>query len=351
MTQPIEAGQGGVWQVKQTTLGTIQPSTDAGMKRLRKVGEDGFKGARIFGSEPYVDGQAFASSEQFIDSIGGDIGSVTTQATIALGGFEFAQVIGVDVVTGSGSDYTHTMPLGNANGPYQTIYQQAGQSVGPWNMSFSDALTNKLTYNCGQDQKPAHMEIAVMALKAGNWFTTAPTVTDATTGTGTDQGASTWNWNEGKGGQTIDGTPFEEIDGDTLEIDRALDVHRGDSAAPACFLRPQAPPPVRTMSAIVTDNTIPKMKLAVFNTTTPTDGQAMATVVTYSALKSVLTRSATRSLSIDTPRVAIKTDDWVVSPRTGTGKIPVTFTGECLRSGTTPAVTVIAKTGDPGAYV
>lgn len=351
MTQPIESGQGGIWQARQTTLGTIQPSTDAGMKRVRKVGEGGFKTAKILGSEPYVDGQAFASPEQFIDSIGGAVGGFTHQATLSTAGFQFAQVIGVDVVTGSGVDFTHTMALGNAQGPYETFYQQAGQSVGPFNMSFWDALINKLTYNCGQDQKPAHMELDVMALKAGNWFTTAPTATDATTGAASDQGTATLNWNEGVGAQTIDGVAFNEIDGDTLEIDRGLDVHRGDSAAPACFIRPQAAPPVRSMTAIVTDNTIPKMKTHIFGTATPTDGQAPSTAVGYAALKSVLTRSVTRSLSIDTPRVAIKTDDWVVGPRTDNGKMPVTFTGECLRNGSTAAVTIIAKTGDAAAYV
>jgi hypothetical protein len=350
MTQPIESGQGGVWQVRQTTLGTIQPAADSGMKRLRKVGTNAFKAAKILGSEAYVDGQAFASPEQFIDSIGGEVGSVTCQGTIATSGFQFAQVIGVDVVTGTTPDFTHTMASGNANGPYQTFYQQAGQSVGPINMSFWDALIGKLVYNCGQDQKPAHFEITPVALKAGNWFTSAPTTTDANTGTGVDQGTATWNWNEGVGAQTIDGVAFNEINGDTLEIDRKIGVYRGDSAAPACHTRPIGAM-MRTMSAIVTDNTIPKLKTALYGTASPTDGMAASVAPSFVALKSVLTRSGTRSLSIDTPRVSVKPDDWELGPRDDAGTMPVTFTGDCLKNGSTAALTVIAKTADAGSYV
>jgi hypothetical protein len=349
MTQPIESGQGGVWQTRQTTLGTIEPSTAATMKRLRLT-DGGFKIAKTNGSEPYVDGQSFASPEQFVDAVGGEVGSITVQGTIATTGFEFAQVLGADVVTGTTPDFVHTMVSGNTNGPYQTFYQQAGQSVGPINLSFWDALIGKLTYNCGQEQKPAHFQIDPVALKAGNWFSTAPTKTDDTTGTGTDQGTSTWNWNEGKGGQTIDGVPFEEINGDTLEVDRKIGVYRGDSAFPACHTRPQGSI-MRTMSAIVTDNTIPKMKTALFGTASPADGAAVSLTPSYVALKSVLTRSATRSLSIDTPKVAVKLDDWETAPRTDQGTIPVTFTGDCLKSGSTPALTVIAKTADAAAYV
>jgi hypothetical protein len=350
MTQPIEAGVGHEWQSKQTTLGTIEPSAAATMKHLRKVGDNSLKAAKVTGSEAWIDGNAFASPAQFIDSVGGDVGGFTYQGQIATTGFQFAQVIGVDVVTGTTPDFTHTIASGNANGPYQTFYQQAGQSVGPINMSFWDALISKLTYNCGQDQKPVHLAVAVAALKAGNWFTTAPAITDATTGAASDQGADTWNWNEGVGAQTIDAVAFNEIDGDTLEIDRKIGVHRGDSAAPACFIRPIGTI-TRTMSAIVTDNTIPKMKTALFGTASPTDGQAVSLAPSYVALKSVLTRSAVRTLSIDTPRVSINPSDWEMGPRTGDGKTPVTFTGDCLKNGATAALTVIAKTGDSAAYV
>lgn len=347
---PIEAGSGHVWQSKQAALGTRELASAATMKHLRKAGDDGMKANKVIGSEPWVDGQAFASPSQYIDAVGGDVGPVTFQAQIATAGFEFAQIIGVDVVTGTTPDYTHTIAAGNANGAYQTFYQQAGVSVGPLNFSFWDALLNTLTWNCGQDQKTAHMTAGVMALQAAEWFTTAPTITDATTGTTTDQGADPFTWNEVTGAVTIDAVAFAEADGDTLEIDRKLDVHRGDSAAPACFIRSQGEIN-RTISAIVTDNTIPKIKSVLYGTASPADGADVSTTPSYVALKTVYTRSSVRSLSIDTPKVGVNPSDWEMGPKTGGGKIPVTFGGQALKSGATAALTIIAKTGDPTVYV
>lgn len=339
---PIESGVGHVWQTKQTTLGTREISTATTMKHLRKAGDDGLRAAKTLGSEPWVDGQAFDSPSQYIDTIGGDVGSITFQAQIATAGFAFAQIIGVDVVTGTTPDYTHTITSGNANGPYQTLYQQTGSSVGPINMSFWDALVNTLSFNCGQDQKTAHITEGIMALQAAEWFTTAPTAAD--------DGTDPFNWNEVTGAVTIDGTAFAEADGDTVEINRNLDVHRGDSAAPATYIRGKGEIN-RTISAIVTDNTIPKIKTVLYGTSSPTDGADVSTSPSYVALKTVYTRSAVRSLSIDTPKVSVNPGDFEVFPRAEGGKIPVAFGGQALKSGATPAITVIAKTGDATTYV
>jgi hypothetical protein len=45
-----------------------------------------------------------------------------------------------------------------------------------------------------------------------------------------------FNWAEAVGAHTIDAVVFNEVDGETLVLDRHLDVHRGDSPAPVCFV-------------------------------------------------------------------------------------------------------------------
>ena len=338
----IESVNGDVWRVKQAALGTIELPSAAATKHLRKVGDNSLKAAKTFGSEEWVDGKAWGSPGMYVDTIGGDVGDITYQAQIETAGHGFAQIIGVDVVTGAGADFTHTIATGTANGPYQTIRQKVGASVGPWRNSFFDAKVNKLTWNCGQDQKVAHITENIFALKAANWFTTDPTAVDSAT--------DPFNWNEATGAHTIDTVAFNEIDGDTLELDRKLDVHRGDSPAPVCFITGKGEV-MRTYSALVSDNLIPKIQTVLYGTTTMTDGLAVNSLVNTVALESTYTRSAVRSLKLTTPKVVVKPDDFEIGPRAEGGKIPIAFGGRCLDNGATPMLTVVAKTGDTATYV
>jgi hypothetical protein len=338
----IESGTGGVWRARQAALGTITAYNAAGVKRLRLTGDSGFKPAKVTGSEESVDGLRFSNAAKFIDSIGGAVGDITYQAQPETAGHAFAQVIGVDVVTGTTPDYTHTMAVGTTNGQYQTYYQSGGSAVGPVKQSFWDALQNTFTWSCGQDSKVAHITEGVMALKAGDWVGTNPTATDS--------GSDPFNWNEVTTEVKINGTAFEEADGDTLEIDCKLDVHRGDSASPACFVFGKGSI-MRSISAIVTDDTLPEILTNWYGTATPADADPITTAVTYVDLATKYTRTAARSLEIQTPNVESKADDFEIFPKAEGGKIPVTFGGEALKDGSTAQLTVIAKTADATSYV
>lgn len=337
----IEAGVGDIWQVKQAALGTIEPTATAA-RHLRKVGDGALSAAKTYGSEEWADGERFGSPSMFVDTIGGEVGTVTAQAQIETAGFMFAQIIGVDTVTGLTPDFTHTISSGTANGPYQTIRQKAGVAVGPWRNAFWDAKVNSLAFNCSQDDKVAKIEQGIMALKAATWQTADPAATDS----GTDP----FDWNEAKGAHTIDAVVLEEIDGETLEINSNLDVHRGDAAAPVAFI-PGKGEITTANTAIVTNNTIDRMKTVLYGTTTPANNQEVSTTVNYVAIESTYTRTAVRSLKITRPRVAVNPEDFEVSPRAEGGKIEVTFGGRCLKSGASAAVTVVAKTGDAASYV
>lgn len=339
-TNAIESGVGGLWRSKQAALGTIEPTASATMKMVRKTGDDALKAAKAYGSEEYVDGNSWGSPGMFIDTVGGDVGTITYQAQIETAGVAFAAIIGVDVVTGAPSDYTHTINTSTASGALQTYYQKVGAAVGPWRNSFWDARVNKLTFTCGQDQKVAHIMENVFAMKAASWFTTDPVAADS----GTDP----FNWNEVTGSILVNSIALPEVESETFELDRKIDVHRGDSAAPICFV-PGKGEINRTMSLLVTDTAIPIIQQILYGTTSMTNGLAVSTTVTEIPMISVYTRTAVRSLSISTPKVVCDPNDFEVGPRAEAGKIPISFGGRCRATAGT-ICTIIAKTGDAASY-
>jgi hypothetical protein len=311
------------------------------MKMLRKSGDDALRPAKEYGMEEYVDGNSWGSPGMFIDTVGGDVGSLTYQAQIETAGVAFASIVGVDVVTGAPSDYTHTINTSTALGNLQTIYQKAGSSVGPWRNAYWDARINKLTWTCGQDQKVAHVMENIFAMKAAAWFTTDPVATDS----GTDP----FNWNEVTGSIVVNSIALPEVESETFELDRKIEVHRGDSAAPICFV-PGKGEITRSMSTLVTDTDIPIIQQILYGTTTMSNGLAVSTTVTEIPMISVYTRTAVRSLSLSTLKVVCDPNDFEIGPRAEGGKVPITFGGRC-RATAGSITTIIAKTGDAASYV
>jgi hypothetical protein len=340
-TNAIESNVGDLHKTKQTTLGTIEPSTATTMKHLRKATEDSLKPAKTYGSEEWVDGASWGSPGMFVDTVGGDVGSIAYQAQIETAGPAFASIIGVDVVTGTNPDFTHTITTSPVSGLNLTYYSAVGQSVGPWRNSFYDARVNKLTWTCGQQQNIARVMENVFAMKAASWASTAPTAVDS--------GSDAFNWNEVTGSLSVNSVTLPEIESETFELDRKLDVHRGDSAAPICFV-PGKGEITRTMSALVTDTALPVIKQILYGTPTMTDGLAVSNQVQYVPMSSKYTRSAVRSLQIDTPKVAVDPSDFEIGARPEGGKIPIAFGGRALLSAGT-ITTIVAKTGDTGVYI
>lgn len=343
MTPPtaIETVNGSVFQVKQAALGTIEPPTTTTTKRLRHVGDDVLKPAKTTATEEYVDGKSWGNPTPYVDAIGGDVGSFACQGQIETTGFIFAQIIGVDVVTGTTPDFIHTQVTGTAHGPLQTVRQEVGLSVGPFKNSFWDARVKTLTLNCGQDQKVLRLVQAFLCLHAANWYTTSPTVTDS--------GTDSFNWAEAVGTHSIGGTVFTEIDGEALELETNLDVFRGDNPSPVCFIFGKGTI-TRTKSGIVTDGTIPVIQNALYGTTTMTDGLAPNNAVNTVAMASTYTRTAARSLALTNPKVEVDPSDFMIGPKAEGGTREITFGGRCYESAGTE-LTVVAKTGDAAAYV
>lgn len=339
---PIESNVGGYWQAKQAAVGTPTAYNAATVRRLRLV-DGGLKAVKEIGSEPYVDGQVFQDATPYVTRLGGDAGSVSVQAQIETAGFLFAQMIGADVVTGSTPNFTHTISSGNLQGAYQTIWQQTGQSS-PINTRFSDALVSKLTWRVGQDQLVSRITQDIRAIKTATWVANMPTATDA----GTDP----FIWSEVVGEVKIGVGPtvLAEADGETLEVDRHLDDHLGDNPAPVAFV-PSVGEMTRSVSAIISNNTLPEIKQALWNSATPADGTELSSSIRHLSINTKYTRDPNRSIEIQTPKVIVDLGDFDFSPSPDGGKLSVSFGGRCRPSGGSSMLTVIAKTGDTAAYV
>lgn len=107
---------------------------------------------------------------------------------------------------------------------------------------------------------------------------------------------------------------------------------------------------IRTVKTIVTDATLLKYKKALYNTTTPSTGDRPIKTVFEAACATVYTRSATRTCTITTPRIAVDPENLVIAPKAEGGKIPIEFTGRCLKSGATPALSVVVLSADATTY-
>src|SRR5581483_7288050 len=254
MSQGIESGVGQVWASNQTALGSQAATSAASTRFLRKATDDTFKGGKTHGSEPYVDGAAYDSSTPYVEAVGGDIGQEVFQGQIENTAAILARHIGTDVVTGAADPWTHTTTSGTTSPVIQTIREKTGVNVGPVRLAYWDAIFNKVTWNIGQDQNVAHLTLATLALKAGE-------IGSLTDPVAVDTGVDPWRWGEAVGAVTIAATPFPEIDGETLDLDRGWDVHRGDNQEPVFYI-PGRGAITRTFSAAVTDTMLPQILTA-----------------------------------------------------------------------------------------
>lgn len=336
---PIESNVGTIVQGKQASLGTKLAYNAATLRRLR-LRDGGLKPLKEIGYEPYVDGSTFPDPTPYVTRMGGEVGDITVQAQPETAGFLFAQLIGVDVVTGASDPYTHTSSTGNLLGAYQTIYQEMGSS-NKVSLQFWDALISKGVWRVGQDQMVAHFTESIRAVQAGAWNANSPTAADS--------GNDPFLWSEVTGAALIDAVAYGEISGETLEVDRKLDDFQGDDVRPCCFV-PTAGEITRSVSTIVSNNTLPILKSALYNTASPADGTAVSATIKHIALSTKFTRSASRSVQIDTGKVVVDLNDLDLSPNPEGGAKQLVLGGRCRPTGGT-ALTVITKSGDATAWV
>lgn len=342
MATAIESGIGTLNYGRQSAKGT--PATAAtitvGYNRPKWFG-GALAAKKGLGQEEYVDGQRFASPSVFTDRVGGPVGAVIVQAQPENAGLFAAAILGVDVVTGGADPYTHTITSAGTSGQWGTWWQKVGSAIGPQREMYSDSKIKSLKLTAGAAQKVMHYDLDILSLNPAEVFGT-----DAAK---TEDASDPYLWTEVTGTVTFDGTVDTDVNEETLEIDTGMEAYWGDDIRPAQLIEKKGSI-VSTVKSIITDTTLAKYRKAVYNNVAPANGTKPVKDVFYAALATVYTRSATRTLTITRPRIAVNPEDMIVAPQPEGGPIEIAFGGACLKSGATSAVTIVALSADATTY-
>ncbi len=340
MATAIESGVGTLNYGRQSAKGTkaTAATTTVGYNRP-KILSTGLKSGKTLNQEEYVDGQRFASPTMFTDRVGGNVGSVSLQVQPENAGLYPAAILGVDTVTGASDPYTHTITSAGTSGQWGTWWQKVGSAIGPVRHIFWDSKISKLTRSAKTDQKVMHYDLDIAALVAGEVFTT-----DAAK---TEDSSDPYLWTEVSGALTFDGTVNTDINEEILTIETGIEPWYGDNITPGQLIEKKGSI-TYSLKSIVTDDTILKFNKAIFNATAPTAGTVPVKDVFYAAVSSVYTRSVTRTMTTTLPRVAVDPADMVITPLVEGGPEELVFGGPCLKSGGTPAVTIVVLATELG---
>ena len=343
MATVIESGIGSINFGRQSAKGS--PATAA----TTTVGYDQPKWAgghlspnKKLGNAEFIDGQRFGSPSTYTDSVGGEVGSLSLQLQPENAGFYAASILGVDTVTGSADPYTHTISSnGGTSGSWLSVWQKVGSTVGPERQLYSDAKIAKFALSSSFGDKVLKGDLDIQALTAAKTF--------ATDAAKTQNSSDPYFHTEATGSFSIDSTVVNEITDSVLEIDTSMKPFYGDDVAPAQLIEGKGLI-TRSMKSIVTSDTLGLFRKAVYNTASPSAGTGPSASVFYAAMTQTYTRSATRTLTITTPRVAIDPSTMDVSPRPEGGEIELTLGGTALKDGATAALTVVALSADATTY-
>lgn len=340
MSTVIESGIGTLNYGKQASKGTVATAaTIIGPFDRPKWFEGGLKVAKVLGSEEFIDGQRFASPSMFVETIGGAVGTLTVQAQAENAPLYAAQMLGVDTVTGAADPWMHTVTSAGTSGAWGTWWQKVGSTVGPHRELYSDSKIAKLTMMSSDKQKVMHYTIDVMSLNPAQVYTTDPAKTEATT--------DPYYWVETSGAVTFDGTVLSDINEEVLELDLNLTSYYSNAIYAAQLIEGKvAKGIVRTLKTLVTDVTLEKYNKAIYGEVAPVAGVKPATSVIYAAAKSVYEKTATRKMTLETPRMAVDPATMEIAAHREGGEIPISFGGMCLKEGATPALTIIALNGE-----
>lgn len=342
MATVIESGIGALNYGRQSAKGTIATAATVTVGYDRPKWFDGVLSAKkTLGEEPYIDGQRFASPTVYTDRVGGAVGTLTLQVQPENAGLYPAQILGVDTVTGSADPWTHTITSAGTSGAWGTWWQSVGSAVGPEKGLYSDSKIAKLVLTVGREQKTMHYALDIASLNPGQVYSTAPAKAEVT--------SDPYLWTEVQGAVTFDGTVDSEASEEALEVDTGIEPYWGDDIRPSQLVERKGTI-VRTIRSIVTDATLLKYRKAVYNNTAPAVGDRPIKDVFYAAARTVYTRSATRTMTIDTPRIAVRPEDMELGALREGGEIPISFGGACLKSGATAAVTVTVLSAESSSY-
>lgn len=342
MATVIESGIGTINYGRQSAKGT--PATAA----TTTVGYDQPKWAgghlspnKKLGNAEFIDGSRFGSPSTYTDAVGGEVGSLSLQLQPENAGLYAAAILGVDTVTGASDPYTHTITSAGTSGHWATWWQKVGSSVGPERQRFSDSKIAKLALSSTFADKVLKADLDIQSLSAAQTFST-----DAAKSQNT---SDPYFHTEATGTFSVDSTVINEVTESMLEIDTQMKPFYGDSIAPLQLIEGKGLI-TNSVKSIVTDDTLGKFRKAVYNAASPSSGTDPNSAVFYAAISQTYTRSATRTLSISAPRVAIDPATMNVAPKPEGGEIELTLGGTALKNGATAALTIVALSADATTY-
>lgn len=343
MANTIETGIGQVNYGKQTAKGAIATAatTTVGYNRLKHTG-GGLKAGKTLNNEDYSDGNRFSNASAWVDKVGGDVGSLTLQAQPENIGLFYAQILGSDIVTGASDPYTHTITVSNTGAAWGTWWQVLGSTIGPEKQVYYDSKIAKLTQSSPRDRNAVHLDLEIKAMKAAEVFTTLPAKTEDT--------SDPYLLTEAVGALTFDGTVVQEIEDSVVEVDCGTEVFWGDSIEPLQLIEKKGII-TRSIEAIVTDDTLGKYRKALYNSATPAGATRPGAVVFAPSIVQTWTRSASRTVTITTPKVNIDPSDFdEMAPQPEGGKKTIKFGGQCVKSGASAPITVVVLAADATAW-
>jgi hypothetical protein len=345
MTQVIEAGIGRLNYGKQTLKGTIAVAATTTAVYSRVKWFDGMLGAKAtLGEEEYIDGNRFGSPSEYVDVVGGSVGTVTIQSQPTTGALFLGQLLGKDTVTGSVDPWTHTITSGGTSGSYGTWWQRTGETIGPIKEAYFDSKISKLAMTCSDKQNPMHYAMDILCLQPAETYTTEPAKTE--------DASDPYYWTESEAAGVskveLDGVAFSEVNEEVLEIDTGMKAYWGNSQKPSQLVEGKGTI-VRAFHMIATDEAIKK---SLYGEEAPAAGKQPAKAVFYAVMKSVYEKSATRKITFESPRVAIDAKDLAIGAQREGGEIPLVFAGKALKGvSAEPALTVVALSADETSLV
>lgn len=337
MGQALDSGTGNLWYTKQGAKGTKATPGVTVLDSKPKWFDGQLDVNAVDGMEEYTDGNRWGSPSVYRDNVLGDLGSLTIQAQPYTASLFLAQLCGKDSVSGATDPYTHTITSAGTAGAYGTWWQKTGENVGPLREAFYDTKIGKLTMTCSEKQNPMHFELGILGLNMET-FLVDPTQTENTddpfyfpesTVTGTSQ-------------VVVDGMTLSEVNEEVLELDTGMEAWTGNDIKPNQLVEKKGTI-VRAIKGIVTNETLKKYSKAVYGSEAAITeaGKTPANKALTAVIKNKYEKSASRSITIENPKVEIDPKNMKIGAQREGGPVAIEFGGQCLKEGATPAFTAI----------
>lgn len=256
----LESRNEGLWFVKQPGKTIDVVSTNAAVKRGRKVGGDANVNRDDY-TENYSDGGRFADATDGVNSIVGD-GSPVLQATADIVGYLAYILSGTEVVTGTVDPFEHVATPG-ATGFWSKFWKRAGDIVA-LRQEFADCRITSIRIEGSTANKVVKVTITFTSLKSGKVFTTDPVAVAAPD--------KPFGYTEGEGRFNIDGEVYRSHSSFAIVISDAATPYYGDSVVPYDVTYQAAQVTLEAVTILVDDQGLTRYNTQIYGLPTPAVG-------------------------------------------------------------------------------